>query len=503
MNFKDNMKKIIIILSLIVFFSNLSLVIAQDKANQKSQCIKAMRSITAAECLDHVKYLAGKECEGRGTCDEGFDKAAIYVADHFRDAGLLPLMKNSSFYQEFKLNRNKIGDGNELSLEILVPSPSGKDSLLIPYQIEEDFLPAGVSSPCDIKVNVIFAGYGITSVENDWDDYKKVDVKDKIVMVLGGTPPLEGSNFGSLYRISSKANFAENAGAAALFVVGKPIGTISDYRSVPVIVISEDAANDILKGTGQNIKSLKEKIKDKQKSFSLKIRHKVKLKINSKLLTDCKTMNILAYIEGSDVVLKNEFIVVGAHVDHLGTINDHVFYGANDNASGSAVIMEVAEAFSLMKEAPKRSVLFIAFTGEEMGLLGSSYFVENSIIPVNTIKAMINLDMVGSGDDAIMIVGGNSFPEFAELFDTLTSQYVHVPVKRRWASSNSDHYPFHKAGIPAVFLYAMRGVPTYHTSKDRPETLDPEVMENVGRLVFMTAVNLANKESISFRYIEK
>jgi len=496
-------KKIIIILSLVVFLNNLSFVIAQDKADQKSQCIKAMRSITAAECLDHVKYLAGKECEGRGTCDGGFGKAAAYVAGHFREIGLLHLMKDSSYYQVFNVNRNMILDGNEFSLELLLKSPSGKDTLEIKYQLEYDFLPAGVSASCDIRTNVVFAGYGISSKENNWDDYKKLDVKDKVALILGGTPPVEDSDFGSLYRISRKADMAKNAGASALLVVGKPIGTISAYQSIPVVTISKKVADDLLKGTAENIEGLKHKIKEKQRSNSFNLKHNIHLKVNSELITDCQTMNILGYIEGSDNELRDEFIVIGAHVDHLGNIDDHIFCGANDNASGTTVVMEVAEAFCLLEKAPKRSVLFIAFTGEEMGLIGSSYFVENPQMPLSNIKAMINLDMVGSGDDAIMVVGGNSFPEFAELFDTLTSQYVHVPVKRRWASSNSDHYPFHKAGIPAVFLYAMRGVPTYHTSKDRPETLDPEVMENVGRLVFMTAVNLANKESISFRYIEK
>jgi len=244
-------------------------------------------------------------------------------------------------------------------------------------------------------------------------------------------------------------------------------------------------------------------IRDKQKSESFEIKHRVKLKINSKLIHDCPTMNILGYVEGSDAGLKDEFIVIGAHVDHLGQIEDRIFYGANDNGSGSSVVMEVAEAFTSLENRPKRSILFILFTGEEMGLLGSSYYVRNPEMTLTNIKAMINLDMVGSGDDAIMVVGGKTFPEFAQLFDTLSGTYIHTPIKTRWTSANSDHYPFHHAGIPSVFLYAMNGVPTYHSSADKAETLDPEVMERVGRLVFLTAYQLANRENVEFKYVEK
>jgi len=500
-NFQFSEIRIIVILFCIC--GSLSLVNAQSNTDQQSYCMTAMKSITAAECLDHVAYLASSDLAGRSPCDAGFDKSAAYVGKYFGKTGLLPLMEDSSFYQVFSVNRNVIQDGNEFALELLIPSPLGKDTIEIYYDIEDDFLPAGISSSCNMTTDAVFAGYGITSNENDWNDYKKLDVKGKAVMVLGGTPPLKDANFGSLYRVSRKAEFAKKAGASALLVVGKPIGSISNKQSVPVISISEQVANEILKGTGQDIKGLKEKIKEEQKSISLKIKHNVKIRINAEITQDCKTMNILGYIEGSDPDLRDEFIVIGAHVDHLGEIDGRVFHGANDNASGTAVVMEVAEALSLLKEAPKRSVLFIAFTGEEMGLLGSSYFVENPHMDISNIKAMINLDMVGSGDDAIMVVGGHSFPEFAQLFDTLAGQYIHVPIKRRWTSANSDHFPFHNAGIPSVFLYAMNGVPAYHSSNDKAETLNPEVMENVGRLVFMTVFRLANKESVSFRYVEQ
>jgi aminopeptidase YwaD len=142
--------------------------------------------------------------------------------------------------------------------------------------------------------------------------------------------------------------------------------------------------------------------------------------------------------------------------------------------------------------------VFIAFTGEEMGLLGSKHYVDNALFPLQATKAMVNLDMVGSGRDGVMVVGGKTFPEYAALIERLGDQHIHVPIAHRKISPNSDHAPFYDRGIPSVFLYSIGGVPTWHSTNDTPETLDPEVMESVGRLVFWTIWELANADTIEF-----
>lgn len=193
---------------------------------------------------------------------------------------------------------------------------------------------------------------------------------------------------------------------------------------------------------------------------------------------------------------------MGAHADHLGTLSNLIFWGANDNASGTATVMEIAQAFTKLDKPPKRSILFMAFSGEEMGLLGSKFYVENPIVPIKNTRAMINLDMVGSGRKGVMIVGGNTFPDFAELLEKFDNLIGYTNIQRRWTSNNSDHFPFHEKGIPAVFLYAMGGVPTYHSTRDKPETLDAEVMESIGRLVFRVMWELANADKIEFPSVE-
>ena len=179
-----------------------------------------------------------------------------------------------------------------------------------------------------------------------------------------------------------------------------------------------------------------------------------------------------------------------------------VFWGANDNASGTAAVMEIAEAFCKLDTKPRRSLVFITFTGEEMGLLGSKHYVENPIFPIEKTKAMINLDMVGCGRDGVMVVGGETYPKFAELFERYSDKYIHLPVEKREMSPNSDHAPFNDKGIPSVFLYAMGGGSNWHSTRDKPETLDPEVMESVGRLAFWVIWDLANADTVEFTSVE-
>lgn len=469
---------------------------AQPTKPLQTPVLKAIASITAAECLDHVQNLANDACEGRATGSDGFVRAARYLQDQFQTMRLKTTPGDSSYWQLFSVDQNVIGESIDFALEILLSAPSGKDTLVRAYEFEKDFLPIGSASTCNFNKNIVFAGYGISAPENKWDDYQNLDVKDKLVLILSGVPPLPDANWGRLFHIRKKAEFAEQAGAAGIIIVDNPIGTISNSQSIPGLVVRESVADELLKGTGQTIRRFKQIIEKKQKPYHLNLPLRVRIKISSALLSNRKTMNILGYLEGSDPILKRECIVLGAHADHLGQLRDLVFYGANDNASGTATLLEVAKAFAQADTLPRRSILFIAFTGEEMGLLGSKYYVEHPAFPIAATRAMINLDMVGSGDGAIMIVGGHDYPDFAKLFDAHGANFSPFPLQRRWSSPNSDHFPFHEAGIPAVFLYAMNGVSTYHSRADRPETLTPEVMEATGRLVFRVLWDLANQDDV-------
>jgi len=203
----------------------------------------------------------------------------------------------------------------------------------------------------------------------------------------------------------------------------------------------------------------KEKLPEKTK--------KIELDIQNKFYENYKTENIIGYVEGSEY--PDSFYVFTAHYDHLGAIGpDNYFPGANDNASGTSMIMDLAHYFSLKENQPKYSIAFMLFTGEEVGLLGSSYYVEHPNFPLTQIKLAINLDMVGSGSDGITIVNSSKYPKLYNKFVTINEEKEYlVEVKKRGPSANSDHYPFDNKGVPAIFIYTRgKETPHYHTMYD-------------------------------------
>ncbi|OQX86123.1 hypothetical protein B6D60_06775 [candidate division KSB1 bacterium 4484_87] len=471
--------------------------------NNNQSVLKAQFTIHAANCESYVEKLASDEFAGRGTYTTGFYKTANYIARHFHEIGLQPAINDTSYFQRFTVDPNVLAAHNILELKIPVSTKTGTDTLTLSYQEEKDFLPFGFSASIDRTLPVVFAGYGITSPKNNWDDYANLDVKGKIVLVLGGRPQLKDAHWKYESRSRNKAKNARKHGAAALLIIGSPIGTVSYRQSVPGMFIAKSVAENLLKGSDFTIEQLTDTMNKTQQPLSLQLKFPIRIKISAEHKKQQSTMNIVGYLPGSDPKLKNEYIVIGAHADHLGQLGDLIFHGANDNASGTATVMEIARAFSSLPKKPRRSLVFITFAGEEMGLLGSKYYTAHPIFPLKKTKAMINLDMVGSGWEGVMIVGGFTFPEFADLFNHHHELIGYGNVLRRWTSNNSDHYPFHEHGVPSVFLYSPTSLPTYHTTGDKPETLDPEVMEAIGRLVFRVAYDLANQDQIHFKKVEQ
>ncbi len=205
------------------------------------------------------------------------------------------------------------------------------------------------------------------------------------------------------------------------------------------------------------------------------------------------TKNIIGLREGSDAILKNEFVVVTAHLDHLGKKQDSVYYGANDNASGVSIVLQLSEFFAEEKWRPKRSVVFILFSGEETGLRGSKYFVEHPLIDLNKIKFQINLDLVGSGKEGIMLQGTDHFPVEEAVIKNVNRDYFHFELSTRPNSPNSDQYFFNAAGVPAFFIYAYNGTIPYHSPGDTADKIDTVVLENVAKFVLMNMWKFANE----------
>ncbi|MBX7152358.1 M28 family peptidase [bacterium] len=197
-----------------------------------------------------------------------------------------------------------------------------------------------------------------------------------------------------------------------------------------------------------------------------------------------ETFNVVGWIEGGE--WKDEFVVITAHLDHLGMkrgMTDTIYYGANDNASGVSVMLTVGETLAAMK--PKRSILFVAFSGEEVGLLGSKYFVEHSPVSLKKIRFFLNLDLVGSGHDGLMVQGVNNFPQEYSIVSEINKSFFNFELSTRPNSPNSDQYFFNAIGVPAFFMYAYKGTNPYHLPGDIWQGLDPMIMENMAKFSAM------------------
>lgn len=551
-------------------------------------------SITAKDSLAMLSYLSSDLMEGRETATRGYQLAAEYAASLFslwklKPAGDAPgvarfqMMRRmgpeerpstppeKSYLQEFIMK--EISDSStQITLEVKI----GPQSKTRSFQSGVDFMSFS-STAESLTAPVVFAGYGITEKEIGWDDFKNLDVKGKIVLIISEAPgkddpksPFQKKELKEKYFPeaapfmvmrrggggSSKTQEIAKLGPAAILQVqnsikdadmykglaprrisdDRPIinklrrrllipgaGTQMPWESSPVITITQEMADAILAGTGQKIDDLKKKIESTSKPASLELPG-TKLTLTTTAKTALvRGANVLAYIEGSDPNLKNEFIVIGGHLDHLGKWEDYVFNGADDNGSGSVGVLNLARAFVANPEKPKRSVLFCLWTGEEEGLLGSRHYVQNPAFPIEKTAAYLNMDMISrpndektisrmarmmnvpeSGDLLKKIRPANflsvSFSAGAGWPDVLRNadNYVGLDLYLREAGTQersmggSDHSSFASAKVPWVFYMAAM-TDDYHQTSDSVDKVSGEVIEKISRLAYLTAYTLADK----------
>ncbi len=435
----------------------------------------------------HVFYLASPELKGRQAGTEGDSLAAVYIKEKFMNAGLEPLFKNS--FQYFTLV-TEVSAG-ELNKFVVV----GKE-----YEAGKDFQPFSFSTSDSLEAQVVFAGFGIEGKSDSllWDDYKMLDIKSKWVLLIRGDPEPDNpsSAFIPMASDRAKALNAKDRGAAGVLLVSpssidradQPVDIAFDKSvsdaGLPVISITRRLAADILNLQVKSIDSLEKQMISTKKSISFYAPTTVKA-ITQIQREKAVSRNIGAMIQGSDPDLKDEYIVIGAHYDHLGMggsgsgsrVPDEsaVHGGADDNASGVASLIELARYFSIPSNRLSRSIIFASFGAEEMGIIGARYFIDHSPVPVNSIKAMINLDMIGrlkdESEPSISISGTGT--------SNITDSILNIVEKNRIFSIKrvpdgygpSDHAAFYTAGIPVLFL--STGVHTdYHTPLDSPEKLN-------------------------------
>jgi aminopeptidase YwaD len=455
--------------------------------------------VTAAELAKHVKYLASDQLQGRKSGTKGGEAAAQYIAKEFKAYGLTPLGAQGSFFQEFDFVAGiKLGEGNSLGFEV-----AGK---AVPVTLDRDFRPLGFSSSESFAGSVVFVGYGISDTAKKYDEYAGIDVNGKAVMVLRNAPPTDSTrDLGQYSSLRYKASKARELGARVLIVVTGPEDSDTDdliklsydnatgNAGLPAVNITRKTADIILAAAGKSIKDLQKEINRAKAPRSVNLPG-----VFMRLKTDLKeiretTKNIVGFLEGNDPDLKNQIIVLGAHYDHLGMGGEGsgslkpdtvaIHHGAYDNASGTAGLLELAQAFAAMKNTLKRSMLFISFSGEELGLLGSGYYVNHPLLPLDRAVAMINMDMIGRlNNRALIVYGVGTSAGFEEMVKKHNKDSAFVLKLNKDGYGPSDHASFYGKQIP-VFHFFTDIHSDYHRPSDTYDKLNYPGEEQIVRYI--------------------
>lgn len=471
--------------------------------------------ITSDELINHVKYLSSDDLEGRFPGTKGDELTDEYIIGKFREYNI-DGFKLTGYTQPFEIFTGvRMSGVNELNVM--------NDNSLMTYTVEKDFIPMGFSSSGIAEGKLVFAGYGITAGESNYDDYKDVngnplDVRDKIVIIMkyspGGTNPHENP-FEKYEPLRYKVMKAKEAGAAAVIIIHGAVteddklsklnfDNVPQNAGIPVMNAKREIVENILLKNGYDLSRIKSEIDASKKanSFSLP-RSSAIVQVNVEPVR-ATTNNVLGFIEGSDPVLKDEIIVIGAHKDHLGygqygslySGNDkQIHNGADDNASGIAGLLEIAEKFSAERDKLRRSVLFIGFGAEEAGLLGSSYFTKSDFFDKLKIDAMINMDMIGRmQDDKLIIYGTGTSSVWNAIIDSINGKYNFLITKTPDGLGPSDHSSFYVKNIPVLHFFSGTHK-DYHSPSDDYEKINSRDQEGIANFVYDVAMTLNNRGS--------
>ncbi|MCE1167038.1 MAG: M20/M25/M40 family metallo-hydrolase [Sphingobacteriia bacterium] len=474
----------------------------------------------------HLTYLASDKLEGRNTPSVGLDSAAQYIEKTFIKLGIPPAYP--TYRNSLGLSRVRLGPNSSFSTR----NGSG---VVTKFKIKSDFIPFDFSSQDSITAPVIFAGFGLNSNEANYNNYKEINVKGRIVILLTGVPSSSDStNYfkrhetNVAYSVESKVQTAIKAGAVGVIVITdpekhlllNPVGypwpelyknfpldaspwrmTDTIKQRIPVFHAGESFVNTIF-GSVNNLKQLVSRLNNGESLKSLQPALNL-VSMKSTIYDEpIDADNVAAVITGSDPDLNHQVIVIGAHYDHLGMLkkytkgDDYIFNGADDNASGASSVLAIARNFMLQPLKPKRSVIFVLFAGEEKGLWGSRAFVNAPPVPISSIVAMINLDMVSRSADTLYLEGASNSPALTQIVKDINSDFGFklITPKGNAFQGSSDHAPFAGKGVPFVFFFTGLHK-DYHRVTDEIVKCDFEKATQVARLAFLTAWRISNEIS--------
>ena len=492
---------------------------------------RGLLSIRADELREKVTYLASREMKGRGDGSPELRRAAEYIADAFKRHGVKPAGDGGTYFQNFRMFMARLGTRNDFR--------SGNTD----YILGGDYVPHYLSPSAEVEGSLIFMGYGISAPSLKFDEFAGVNLRGRIAVVLDATP--HARDFGSDFNrvdfmerasILTKARNVAAAGGIGMVVLQNPeipnvpiaewaatfrpdyprrdvpMGILDDARNpqIPVIILSEGAGRRLVPS-----------LRDLQRNIDVTLRPRsVDLGRRARLRVDIQpasfpTQNVLGLIEGSHPQLRREVVVVGAHYDHDGEHAGQIWPGADDNASGTSGVLELAEAFGSGHMVPARSILLCAFAGEEKGELGSQHYADHPVIPVNRTVAMLQMDMIGRNEEhpanrvlqleretsaqnanSVNLIGSIFSPDLRRIMED-ANRRVGLVLKFRYDDTpenllrRSDQWAFLKVGIPALFVHTGEH-PDYHQPGDTPDKINYPKMEKIVRLVFLAVETIAN-----------
>jgi hypothetical protein len=482
------------------------------------------KTIDANTLREHVTILSSDGMEGREAGQDGVRRAEDYIGAEFERLGLEPVPGLDRFHVSFTL----YADDYDRSATVLTLNNTGSGYTGRPGV---DFRPFDFSKSGSVEAEIVFAGYGITAPEHNYDDYSDLDVEGKVVLVLrhepGETDPsssFDGTRHSAHAEFAVKAERAREHGALGMLLVTDPLNhpagddlriggrlrlepdletTPADTEAENAIVavhVSRELARRMVEPAGLTLEAMQTAIDSGRSPAELDLGGaRVALEVErAGEPVEISARNVAGLIRGSDPELKDEWVVVGAHHDHVGGYageGDTIYNGADDNASGTAGVLALARALSARDPKPRRSVLFVTFTAEEKGLLGSRALLEQELIPVDRVKFMLNLDMLGRNPKRPVRVFGDGYVEGLEETVVAANRRVDLPLVFAGAeyAGNSDHHPFFMADIPFMFLFT--GVhEDYHQVGDHAGKLDYRRMKRIVRLAYEVLLSVSEAD---------
>ena len=479
-------------------------VLGQD--DYEEALLKQFHQISSHEMYDWVETLSAPEFNGRMAGSPGGLAAAKWLASHLKDWGIQPGGTDSTYFQWFDIGYNEFHELGSLCLHI---PGEGTRSIQKCYTFPDNFFPGMNTGSGEITAEVIYVGYGITAPEHGYDDYEGMDVKGKIVLVNRDAPYKETTSpdfeqwVRYCYHHYKLENAVKHGAKGFIYIAGNHANpNIAHDPDIIVAGIGPEALNDFFANVEMDNAEILEKINSTMKPHSFSMGNMVTMKANTTWHPDGKACNVIGYIEGSDSELKDEVIIIGGHYDAVGNCSV-LLPGALDNASGTIDILAVAKAMSQSGISLKRSVMFLFIGGEEVGLLGSQSYVENpTFLKENTI-CYINLDMVGNGT-GFSLGSGKTHPELLKFFEEANNRFLHRTFRsseerENYGRPRSDGEIFKRNGYRALGmgLTGWNKPVNYHQPNDQADlTIDPEIMEDVTKLLFVALTNMARAEHL-------